>query len=207
MPLIRFLPSREDHLSSLNKVTFRIGDAAQLLVEIFEAPAKDVSSQSAHISEIKRECDDITEKLSKSLAAAFITELDREDLHALATGLSDLIYLIEALARDATSNFKGDYPPQMRALAKLIKEMALELNTLVPTISEPAEIRDGVRMIRRLQRQARNIHGEGLSRSFRAGENPRTAMIHKDLYASLASAIGSCRDVGQLVELIAIKNV
>jgi len=201
-----FLPSKENHLASLSQVTILIGDAAHLLGEMFDERSINSRTEVSHIESIKRQCDEITKQISKSLSSTLITALDREDLHALAVALSDVMELIAMLAREAFS--AGDaHTFRMQQLASVIKEMVGELNTLVTTISQSTQIRSGVQTIRRLERQGRDLYGEGIRTLFRDGSSPQIAIIYNELYANLAMTVSSCWEVGKLVELIALKNV
>jgi uncharacterized protein Yka (UPF0111/DUF47 family) len=206
MPRFRFLPSREDHLSLLSHVTILIGDAAHLLVEMFDERGVDPKPQVVHIEAIKRQCDEITRNISRSLTSTIITALDREDLYALAVALGDLMGLIEVLSREAISA-ENSHTLRMQQLATVIREMAGELNALVSTIPRAGDIGDRARVIRRLERQGREIYSEGMSSLFSDGSTPQTAIMYNELYANLALTITSCRNVGKLMHLIAIKNV
>lgn len=201
-----FLPANENHLVALNEVTVLIGDAAHVLVKMFDENHEDTQPQALHIGTLRAECDKLTKGITRSLSQAIITVLDREDLHSLAVALNDLMRLIATLARDASAN-TGRHTHQMRQLVELIKQMSAELNRVMPSISRPHEITARVQAIRHLERRGREIYFEGLGDLLREGSSPTTAIVHKDVYTSLAETIVGCRDVGQLVELIAIKNV
>ena len=206
MQRFSFLPASENHLIALGQVSLLIGDAAHLLVEMFDESRDDIRPQALHIEKLRAECDKMTKGISRSLSQTMITVLDREDLHNLAVSLNDLMRLITTLAREASLSQNG-HTHQMRQLVGLINQMAGELNTVVPSISRPSEITARLQTIRQLERQGREIYVEGVGHLLREGSSPNIAIIQKDVYTNLAETIGGCRDVSQLVELIAIKNV
>src|SRR5260370_24301 len=95
----RFLPTADDHLALLNEMTLLIADAAQSLVVVFGEVSVDRNRHISAITNAKRDCDRIARDISRSLSQSFITVIDREDIHALASGLRDLMGVLEALVK------------------------------------------------------------------------------------------------------------
>jgi len=83
----------------------------------------------------------------------------------------------------------------------------VELNALVPALSRPLDIDNRMRAIGELERKGHEIYSEGVGSLLREGANPQQAIVCKHVYTSLAVTMGSCRSVGQLAQMIAIKNV
>src|SRR6266513_1951966 len=98
---VRLLPREEEFFDLFVEVATRSTVAAQHLRELFDAPP---DRRIAHVEAIKRlehEADQVTHEVVNRLDRTFITPLDREDIHQLASDLDDVMDAIyqEALGR------------------------------------------------------------------------------------------------------------
>src|SRR5437667_10384084 len=128
MPLFRFrvMPVEEDYLSSLGEMTTLAAEAAVALVEMFGDEGGEGERYAAHIKTIEHACDEITHNISTRLSRSFITAIDREDIHALATALDDVVDFIDALASAVVMYGVQEYTSFMRMFAGVIQQMSLE---------------------------------------------------------------------------------
>jgi len=77
-------------------------DAAVSLEEMFRnGKAGDAATYATRIKEIEHRCDGQIHELVKTLHRTFITPIDREDIHDLASRMDDLVDLIDAAASRA----------------------------------------------------------------------------------------------------------
>ena len=63
----------------------------------------DARAKAHAIKEVEHQGDSVTHEVVKRLNTTFITPIDREDIHALATRLDDVLDYIEASAEDRKS--------------------------------------------------------------------------------------------------------
>src|SRR3954454_5526218 len=78
----------------------RLTASATLLHEMFLRPAERDSKVSA-IKGLEHEADNITHDIIDRIDRTFVTPFDREDIHALASELDEVIDLIDGTARRA----------------------------------------------------------------------------------------------------------
>src|SRR5207237_7210397 len=93
--------------------------AAQLLREQFYNFA-DARAKAHAIKEVEHAGDVITHEIIKRLNTTFITPIDREDIHDLATRLDDVLDFIEAVAERLVVYRIKEPTSACRALAELI---------------------------------------------------------------------------------------
>src|SRR5207249_11936448 len=96
---VRLLPREEEFFDLFVAVATRTKEAAQHLRDLFTAPPE---RRIAHVEAIKRlehEADQVTHEVVNRLDRTFITPLDREDIHQLASDLDDVIDVIDGIAR------------------------------------------------------------------------------------------------------------
>ena len=204
---IGLMPREEDYQSSMGDMTTLLAESAQSLGEMFGDAIGEGARYAAHIKTIELACDEITHKVSTSLSRSFITAIDREDIHALATTLDDVVDLIEALASAVVRYGVQEYTPYMRLFAGVIQQMAQELDLLVPVIDRPRTITNHLTKIRQLEREGDEIYREATVHLFSGAFDVQSVIVLKDIYDDLENTVDRCQHVGDLVERIVIKNM
>jgi uncharacterized protein len=148
-------------------------------------------------------------QISEELVNTFVTALDREDIEALNSALYKIPKTIEKFAEryEIVSARVSDVDFAARALV-------LERATAV--VSEMiGELRRGLRIdpVKKLQDRLQTLESEGdrmLLSPYRTlyveGGDAMRAMLAKDLFELLEKAIDKCRDVGNTVYSIVLKN-
>src|SRR3989454_7021892 len=107
---VRLLPREEEFFDLFVAVAQRNTVAAEHLRELFDGPPE---RRIAHVEAIKRlehEADQVTHEVVNRLDRTFITPLDREDIHQLASDLDDVMDAIDGTARRAPI-FRPRVPP------------------------------------------------------------------------------------------------
>jgi uncharacterized protein len=203
---IGIMPAEEDYLSSLGQMTTLVGEAARGLVEMFADERGEGDRYAAHIKTIEHACDEITHNISTRLSRSFITAIDREDIHALATALDDVVDFIDALASAVVMYGVQEYTPFMRLFAGVIQQMSLELDLLVPALDRPKDIRTRLLKLHELEREGDEIYRESVGDLFRKKLDVHEVIVLKDLYENFEATVDRCQHVGDLVERIVIKN-
>lgn len=148
-------------------------------------------------------------QISEELVNTFVTALDREDIEALNSALYKIPKTIEKFAEryDIVSERLADIDFAPRSLV-------LERSTAV--VEEMiGELRRGLRIdpVKKLQDRLQTLEAEGdrmLLSPYRTlyveGNDAMRAMLAKDLFELLEKAIDKCRDVGNIVYSIVLKN-
>jgi uncharacterized protein Yka (UPF0111/DUF47 family) len=148
-------------------------------------------------------------QISEELVNTFVTALDREDIEALNSALYKIPKTIEKFAEryEIVAGRLTDVDFGARALV-------LERATAV--VSEMiGELRRGLRIdpVKKLQDRLQTLESEGdrmLLSPYRTlyveGNDAMRAMLAKDLFELLEKAIDKCRDVGNIVYSIVLKN-
>ena len=78
----------------------RMTRSATLLNQLFTDPGQ-LDRYVAQIKEIEHEADEITHEIMNRIDRSFVTPLDREDIHLLATRLDNVVDLMDGTARRA----------------------------------------------------------------------------------------------------------
>src|SRR4051812_46921808 len=93
----RLIPREEKFYSDFNALGDELKRGANLLEQMLE-PDRPVWDKADEIKEVEHKCDFLTHEIIQRLNRTFVTPLDREDIHALARSLDDVMDAIDAAA-------------------------------------------------------------------------------------------------------------
>jgi predicted phosphate transport protein (TIGR00153 family) len=186
-------------------IVVKAAEAFTHLVEDFNHLDRRVSE----LRELEHKCDMSVEKILKALGRTFITPLDREDIHTLATSLDDVLDNMEEAAYRLTA-FRMDKPtPQALKMALIIQQACMHVQKAVQLCRGnlgSEEIALELREISRLENEADDIYRNVEADLF---ENPPEIMTFiklRDLFAWLESTVDACRDVAHVINEIVVKG-
>ena len=148
-------------------------------------------------------------QISEGLVNTFVTALDREDIEALNSALYKIPKTIE--------KFAERYEIVSERLAGVdFAQRTLVLHRSSEVVAEMiGELRRGLRIdpVKKLQDRLQALESEGdrmLLSPYRTlyveGSDAMRAMLAKDLFELIEKAIDKCRDVGNIVYSIVLKN-
>jgi uncharacterized protein Yka (UPF0111/DUF47 family) len=148
-------------------------------------------------------------QISEELVNTFVTALDREDIEALNSALYKIPKTVE--------KFAERYTIVAERLAGVdFAQRALVLERSAEVVVEMiGELRRGLRIdpVKKLQDRLQALESEGdkmLLAPYRTlyveGNDAMRAMLAKDLFELIEKAIDKCRDVGNVVYSIVLKN-
>src|SRR5881394_618466 len=120
MPLgFRLLPKNEDFYASFIAMAAQLRVGGGLLEEMLSRdPA--IWDKAEEIKEVEHKCDVLTHQIIQRLNTTFVTPIDREDIHALAKSLDDVMDAIDAAAAVIRLYSLTSVRPGARELAKVI---------------------------------------------------------------------------------------
>ncbi len=180
--------------------------SAKLLVQLLNAPGQGSLDDFALLRKKDKR---ITEELSERLTTTFTTPLDREDIEAVSNGLYKIPKTLEKFGERLLISPERVRHTNFSRQAQLLEKAA---DTVVLMVKE---LRGGTRLetVKEQNDQLQYLEGEAdklmveLLRQLYAGEKDAASVIAlKDLYDLLEKVIDRCRDVGNMVFHIVLKN-
>ena len=182
-------------------------EAARALGELLAAPAGQRSLDRFKLARQKEK--DVHAQISQELVNTFVTVLEREDIDALNGALYKIPKVIEKFAERWTlaSGRVGDvdFGPRAAMLeraAEVIEEMVGLLRKGMNMESTKA-LNDKMQAIEaEADRQILELFRESYTRE----TDPMRYLILKDLFEILEKAIDRCRDAGNVIYQIVLKN-
>ena len=201
----RLIPREEKFYDDFEALAAETCKAARML-EAMLAPDRPIYDKAEEIREIEHKCDFLTHEIFQRLNRTFVTPLDREDIHALARSLDDVMDAIDASA----TVFKLYQIEKVRASARDLARMISESADQVLHALRALEKRDGVLAcsieINRLENEADRAHQDALKQLFEEEKDPITVIKWKEILDFLEAATDRCEDVANVLESVVVKH-
>src|SRR5437588_12154476 len=124
---MKLLPREEKFFVYFQQQVTLIRHAADLLVEGAEAGNSHLANAATQIKVAEEQADTIIHEIYRRLNSTFITPLDPEDIHSLASRLDDIIDGIEDCAYRMRDYPSEAFPKPMMELCKIIQSGAKNL--------------------------------------------------------------------------------
>jgi uncharacterized protein len=161
------------------------------------------------IEELEHKGDEITHTIFSELGATFITPFDREDIHALASKLDDILDYIQGAATRLVLYQVKKISTEQERLAGLIYDQVVELHKAILNLHHFKEgdfIRDSLVRINSIENEADDIFERAIADLFDTCEDPIKLIKMKELLVSLETATDQCEDAANVIETILVKN-
>lgn len=205
---LRILPREESYYDLFDQVAANIVDAADLLLDMVE-DFVDLEIKAKRLVDAEHEGDRLTHHIYSRLNSTFITPFDREDIHALAGQLDDVLDAMEAAA-DMLVLHKVTEPldavvDQVRVLKRAAGETAEGMRNLRGLKREP--LRRYMVTINELENEGDRRYRRAIAELYKfTGEHPaRYVLMWKDIVEQLEEALDAFEHVAHTVESVVIK--
>jgi predicted phosphate transport protein (TIGR00153 family) len=202
----RLIPRDQEFFGLFNELAVHLGTAARLLCELFDNPAQ-LQDRVRAIKEVEHKADQLTVEISARIDRSFVTPIDREDIHELATRLDDVIDLLDGTARRAEMLRIGtQVRPPARTLANLLVEATEHISRGVNGIKRPADVNASAIEVKRIEEEGDAIYHQAVGELFDGSPNPLDVIRWKEIYDHLEQSLDSCMGIVHSLQSISFKN-
>ena len=204
--VVRLLPREEEFFDLFVAVAERNKEAARLLRELFAAPPERRIPYIEAIKRLEHEADQVTHEVVNRLDRTFITPLDREDIHQLASDLDDVMDAMDGTARRSVIFRLGVAPPGVRQLTEVIERMVGVLAEGVGRLKKGDDVMRYCIEAKRLEEEGDAIYHDSLGRLFDKERDAVELIKWKEIYDNLELTLDQSEDVANVLESITLKH-
>jgi len=203
--MFNLIPREVRFFDLFDRQSEHIIKAAAVLHEMVHHFA-DARAKAHAIKEIEHEGDQITHEIVRKLNTTFITPLDREDIHALATRLDDVLDFIEAVAERLVVYRIKEPTSASRAMAEVIVKMTHSMDRAIKCLRtmDPGFHEHAVE-VNRLENTADDLLRDSLAALFEEQGDPIEVIKWKEIYETMETVTDRCEDVANVIESIILK--
>jgi len=203
--MFNLIPKEVRFFDYFEQQSQQIIKAGTLLSELVHNFA-DARAKAFAIKEVEHAGDQITHEMFRRLNTTFITPIDREDIHDLATRLDDVLDFIEAVAERLVIYRIKEPTSACRALAELIVAQIAAMDGCIRCLRtmDPGFHEHAVE-VNRLENRADSLLRETLAAMFEEQPDPIEVIKWKEIYETLEAVTDRCEDVANVIEGIILK--
>lgn len=201
----RLVPRDEGFYPLFNEAAENLARSARLLCELLDDFAG-ADEKLTGIKDCERRGDEITRTVLRRLNSSFVTPFDREDIHALAEELDDVVDDIHGAADLLMLHHVDTSLPEMRELAGILVQAADANVRLVAKLPRLRGMEPELEEIDRIESQADSVYRRSVARLF-SGEYKAFAVLKwKDIVEALENSVNAIEDISDIVESIVLKH-
>jgi len=203
--MFNLIPKEVRFFDYFEQQSRNIIQAAGLLQELIHTFA-DARAKAYAIKEVEHAGDQITHQIVKRLNTTFITPLDREDIHDLATRLDDVLDYLEAAAERLVIYRIKEPTSACRAMADVIATQVVAMDRCIRCLRtmDPGFHEHAVE-VNRLENRADALLRETLAAMFEEANDPIEVIKWKEIYETMEAVTDRCEDVANVIEGIILK--
>jgi uncharacterized protein Yka (UPF0111/DUF47 family) len=205
MARFRLIPREERFFEDFIAMGEELRGGARLLKQMLSVDPPDGSKADA-IKDVEHICDGRTRAIIDRLNRTFVTPLDREDIHALAISLDDVMDAIDAAAAVTRLYRITQVRPGARRLTEIICDSTDRLCEALVALEKSQGVVELAARVDQLEREADRVHQDAIVALFEEERDPIVVIKWKELLDFLEAATDRCEDVANLLEGVVVKH-
>jgi predicted phosphate transport protein (TIGR00153 family) len=205
MARFSLIPHQERFFDDFVALAEQIRSGARVLKQMLAGQAPDMA-KAEEIKEIEHTCDRTTRAIIDRLNRTFVTPLDREDIHALASSLDDVMDAIDATAAVIRLYKITVVRSGARRLVEIIIESMDRVTQAVGALERRTGVLELCAQVKQLEHEADRCHQDAIVELFDQERDPIAVIKWKEIFDFLEAATDRCEDVANLLEGVVVKH-
>jgi uncharacterized protein Yka (UPF0111/DUF47 family) len=201
----RLIPKEEKFFEDFTALADRIVSGATLLERMLASDPPDWDT-ALQIRQIENECDALTHNIIQRLNSTFVTPIDREDIHALAKSMDDVMDAIDAASGVLRRYKMASLRYGARELASLTWQATMQMKVAVEALDRRVGVHERAVEVNRIENAADDVHDEALRRLFEEERDAITLIKWKEVLDLMEEATDRCEDVANVLESVVVKH-
>jgi hypothetical protein len=205
---MRLLPRDEKFFDLFTAVASVSVEAARLQVDLLKADSLRRRPIVEAIKRLEHQADELTHEVVTRLDRVFITPLDREDIHLLASRLDDVVDLIDGTASRVQMYRAGEAPTGALLMADVVLRGTQQLLAAVQNLekNKDGSVLQAVATVKRLEEEGDSVYHEWVAQLFDGSPDALMVIKWKEIYDTLEKTLDHMEDAGNVLESISIKH-
>ena len=202
---LKFRPVDGSFYDLFSDQTQHILIGAGLLAEML-AEGSDRENVARRMREAEHAADDTTHAIVKRVNRTFVTPFDREDIYSLASGLDDVMDMMDEVVDLVLLYEVAELPSGFSTLVEVIQRCAEITSDAMPRLQAMKDLDEYWIEINRLENAGDKTYRRTLAKLFDGRFEALEVLKLKDIVTSLEGAIDAFEKVANIVEQIAVKE-
>ena len=205
MARFSLIPREERFFEDFVALAEQIRSGARSLKQMVAGDVPDMG-KAEEIKEIEHACDRTTRAIIDRLNRTFVTPLDREDIHALASSLDDVMDALDATAAVIRLYKIPLVRPGARRLVEIIIDSMDRITQALAALDRRTGVLELCAQVKQLEHEADRCHQDAIVQLFDQERDPIVVIKWKEIFDFLEAATDRCEDVANLLEGVIVKH-
>ena len=182
-------------------------ESTRALVELLAAPPQQRSLEK--FKHARQREKNLQAQISQELVTTFVTALEREDIDALSSALYKIPKIVEKFAERYTSASERLGNVDFTSRAAMLERATEVIEEMVGLLRKGMNIDTSKSLndkMQAIEAEADRLILELYRDVYASEQDPMRYLILKDLFEMLEKAIDRCRDAGNVVHQVVLKN-
>lgn len=201
-------PPKIDFFELFDRAIENLSNTTNLLVDTFKNFENiDFEKNAKAIYAFEQEGDMLTHDIMRNLNKTFLTPLDREDIHELASRIDDVVdHIWGTVDRMVVFKIKK-LTPEIMLMAEDMQMIADTLKKAIRDLraKQYARVQEHCIEINRFENRIDRLHRDALGKLLNEPNDPVHIIKWKDIYQLLEDASDRAEDVANVLESIVLK--
>ena len=202
---LRFRPVDTTFYDLFTESAQHLVTGAGLLAEML-SDTSDREDVAQRMREAEHQADETTHAIVRRVNSTFVTPFDREDIYSLASGLDDVMDMMDEVVDQILLYEVKVLPAELSAQVEVIQRCAEITAAAMPQLQSMASLDEYWIEINRLENAGDKNHRRTLANLFSGEFKAMEVLKLKDIVESLEGAIDAFEKVANTVEQIAVKE-
>jgi predicted phosphate transport protein (TIGR00153 family) len=203
--MFSLFPREEDFFVLFRKQAALVREGCALLHDMM-TEFDHLEERAKALKDVEHKADQVTHEIFERLNRTFITPLEREDIHQLASNLDDVLDAAEAIGSRIVLFQVGKPTPEAVRLTEILTEAAQQIEKAVDNLKNMNSLMSFTVEINRLENEADGISRNVTADLFSGRHDVLDVLRWKEIYGRLESAADKCEDVANAIESIVVKS-
>ena len=201
----RLVPSDDEFVKLFQQAATNAAECAERLRDVIH-DLHALEEGHARVVECEHRGDELTRTILRRLSSTFVTPFDREDIHALAEELDDVVDEMLTVSHLLRLVRIDDPLPELKEQADILVQMAHQAVGLINHLEPMRGIEPYLDAIDRLESEGDSVYRRIQARLFSGEYDALTVLMWKDIVTAMEDALNTVEDVSNVVESIVLKH-
>jgi predicted phosphate transport protein (TIGR00153 family) len=201
----RLVPVDDEFFTLFSASARNVADAARRLRDLI-GDLDHIEQHLQLVVDCERKGDAHVRSLLQRLSSSFVTPFDREDIHALAEELDDVVDDILSIAGLLRLMKVETIIPELTEQAEILVQMADRNAELIDRLEKMRDVRELLDEIDRLESDGDAVHHRAIGRLFSGDMSPLDVLKWKDILEAMEASLNTLEDISDIVESIVLKH-
>ena len=202
---LRAVSGERSFYDLFENMAVKVREGSEELLELLKN-YENLDRKVGRILDIEHEGDEITHEVIRRLNTSFVTPLDREDIHLLASSLDDVLDHIEAAAENLQLHKIVEPLPQMVLLADYLNQAVGATADAVPGLRKMQGLDGYFIEANRLENEGDRAYRRTIAELFSGDYQAIDVLKFKSVIEEIEAAIDRVEDVANTIESIHLKQ-